>query len=210
VYPSRNNNPQRTAAYHVRRALVVLGVCLAGAAAAQDLLPQQAQAPDPGHFEVHDAGLELDAGVYYLNATIEYRLSSDARQALLSGVPLRFRLDVEFLHPRRLWFDGEEASLRQLYELEYHSLSERYLVETANSGVQESFSSLLAALSFLGRVEHLPLIDAAVLDPEREYDLRLRAVLDVDQFPGPLRLLAFWRRDWSLASDWFRWRLQND
>jgi hypothetical protein len=89
-------------------------------------------------------------------------------------------------------------------------LSERYLVETANSGVQESFSSLLAALSFLGRVDHLPLIDAAVLDPEREYDLRLRAVLDVDQFPGPLRLLTFWRRDWSLASDWFRWRLQND
>ena len=190
--------------------MVLLGACLAAAAAAQDLLPQQVQAPDPGYFAVYDAALELDAGVYYLNADIEYRLSSEAREALLSGVPLRFRLEVEFLHPRRLWFDGEEASLRQLYELEYHSLSERYLVETANSGVQESFSSLLAALSFLGRVDHLPLIDAAVLDPEREYDLRLRAVLDVDQFPGPLRLLAFWRRDWSLASDWFRWRLQND
>ena len=210
MYPPRNNKPQRTVARHVRRAIALLGACLATAGAAQDLIPQQVQAPDPGYFAVHDAALELDAGVYYLNADIEYRLSSEAREALLSGLPLRFRLEVEFLHPRRLWFDGEEASLRQLYELEYHSLSERYLVETANSGVQESFSSLLAALSFLGRVEHLPLIDAAVLDPEREYDLRLRAVLDVDQFPGPLRLLAFWRRDWSLASDWFRWRLQND
>jgi uncharacterized protein DUF4390 len=210
VYPSRNNNSYRTGVALVRRGAALLLACLAAAASAQDFLPQQPGAQDPGHFEVRDAHLELDAGVYYLSAAIDYRLSSEAREALLSGVPLRFRLDVEFLHPRRLWFDAEEASLRQLYQLEYHALSERYMVETANSGVQESFSSLFAALNFLGRVEHIPLIDAAVLEPDRTYDLRLRAVLDVEQFPGPLRLLAFWRRDWSLASDWFRWQLQND
>jgi Domain of unknown function (DUF4390) len=34
--------------------------------------------------------------------------------------------------------------------------------------------------------------------------------LDQEQFPGPLRLLAFWRRDWSIASEWYRWRLQNE
>ena len=26
----------------------------------------------------------------------------------------------------------------------------------------------------------------------------------------PLRLLAFWRRDWSIASDWYRWRLESE
>lgn len=210
VYPSRNNDFRRVAATLARRCIALFLVASAAAATAQELLPQQPFGQDPGYFAVRDANLELDGGVYYLNASVEYRLSSDAREALLSGVPLRFRLDVEFLHPRRLWFDSEEASLRQIYQLEYHALSERYLVETANSGVQESFSSLFAALNFLGRVEHLPLIDAAVLEPGRNYDLRLRVVLDVEQFPGPLRLLAFWRRDWSLASDWYRWRLQND
>ncbi len=44
-----------------------------------------------------------------------------------------------------------------------------------------------------------------MLDDDRGYDVRLRAVLDDEQFPGPLRLLAFWRRDWSIASDWYRW-----
>jgi hypothetical protein len=125
-------------------------------------------------------------------------------------VPLTIRFDVELIHGRRFWFDNEVATLRQLFQLEYHALSERYIVQNRNSGDQESFSTLFSALEFLGRVEHLPLIDAALLEGDRDYDVRLRAVLDVEQFPGPLRLLAFWRRDWSLASEWYRWPLQSD
>jgi hypothetical protein len=83
-------------------------------------------------------------------------------------------------------------------------------VLNVNTGQQESFGSLFAALNFLGRVDNLPLIDAALLEKDRDYRIRLRAVLDVERFPGPLRLLAFWRRDWSLASDWYQWPLQND
>ncbi|HET7131257.1 MAG TPA: DUF4390 domain-containing protein, partial [Gammaproteobacteria bacterium] len=138
------------------------------------------------------------------------QLSSEARDALQSGVPLRLRLDVQVIANRRFWFDGEDAELRQLYQLEYHALSERYIVENLNSGDQASFATLFSALNFVGRVERLPVIDAALLDRGREYDIRLRAALDVEKLPGPLRLLAFWRRDYALASDWFKWRLQGD
>ena len=58
--------------------------------------------------------------------------------------------------------------------------------------------------------DKLPLLDASLLEDDREYRLRLRAFLDQEKFPGPLRLLAFWRRDWSLASDWYTWPLRND
>ncbi|HEX6997517.1 MAG TPA: DUF4390 domain-containing protein [Gammaproteobacteria bacterium] len=156
---------------------------------------------------MRSASVELRNGVYFLNARIEYRLSSESRQALESGVPLTIRIDVELLHGRRFWFDNEEAALRQLYQLEYHALSERYLVLNLNSREQVSFPTLFSALNYLGRIDNLPLIDAALLDPDRDYDVRIRAVLDVEQFPGPLRLLAFWRRDWSLASEWYRWPL---
>ncbi len=165
---------------------------------------------DPGHFEVRSASLQLSGGVYYLDAWLEYRLSSDANRALQSGVPLTIRVDVEVLTDRRFWFDTEQASLRQRYQLEYHALSERYIVLNLNSGVQASFATLFSALNYLGRIEHLPLIDAALLDAGRDYDLRLRTVLDVEQFPGPLRLLAFWRRDWSIGSDWYRWHLRRN
>ena len=181
-------------------------------ASAQDLLPTQpAQiADDPGHFEVRRAAVELRDGVYFLDALIDYTLSSEARDALQSGVPLTIRLEVEIVHGRRFWFDNELASLQQRYQLEYHALSERYIVQSVNSGDQESFATLFAALNYLGQIEHLPLIDAALVENSRDYDVRLRAVLDVEQFPGPLRLLAFWRRDWSLASEWHRWPLQSD
>jgi hypothetical protein len=202
----------------VRGAAAALLLALAFSAHAQELVaPQPRPQPaaqdaedDPGRFTVREAHVDLRSGVYFLTASIEYRLSTEARDALQSGVPLTIRLEVELLNNRRFWFDNEDAALRQLYQLEYHALSERYIVQNLNSGDQASFSSLFAALNYLGRIEQLPLIDAALVDPDRGYDIRLRAVLDVEQFPGPLRLLAFWRRDWSLGSDWYRWRLQDD
>jgi len=166
---------------------------------------------DPGYFAVREARTELQDGVYFLDARIEYRLSSDSRRALQSGVPLTIRVEVELLKPRRLWFDGEEAALRQRYQLEYHALSERFTVQNLNSGDQQSFSTLFGALDSLGRIDHFPLIDAALLDPDQQrYYLRMRSVLDVEKLTGPLRLIAFWRRDWSLGSDWYKWQLRGD
>jgi hypothetical protein len=201
----------RAAALCVALVITLLG----GPAVAQTLVPSQQPVvvepqDDPGHFEVVRAGTELRDGVYFLSARIGFRLSTEARDALHSGVPLGIRIDVEILHPRRWWFDNESAGLRQSFQLEYHALSERYTVLHVNSSEQASFGTLTAALAHIGDVERLPLIDAAVLENERGYDVRLRAVLDQEQFPGPLRLLAFWRRDWSIASDWYRWRLVSE
>lgn len=187
----------------LQRAFMVFVLCSAG-------LVADAQDDDPGHFEVRSASVELRSGVYFLSAYIEYRLSAESREALEAGVPLAFRIDVEIEHPRRFWFDNTIAPLRQRYQLEYHALSERYLVHNLNSGEQASFSTLFSALNHLGRVRDLPLIDAALLDEHREYTVRLRAVLDVERLAGPLRLLAFWRRDWSLASEWYEWPLAED
>ena len=201
------------------RAGVVLLVLLAAAsdaATAQTLVqpppPSVAveQESDPGFFEVRSAIAELRDGVYYLNAIIGYRLSTEAVDALHSGVPLGIRLDIEIIHPRRWWFDDDSVALRQSYQLDYHAVSERYIVLNINSGEQISFASLLSALEHIGRIERLPLIDTAVLDDDRGYYVRLRASLDQEQFPGPLRLLAFWRRDWSIASEWYRWPLRNE
>jgi hypothetical protein len=186
----------------LRRAAALLILCAVGSAAAAQ--------EDAGHFEVRSASVELRSGVYFLNAWIEYRLSSDSRAALESGVPLTIRIDVELVHGRRFWFDNTQATLRQRYQLEYHALSERYLVHNLNSGEQASFSTLFSALNYLGRVQDLPLIDAALLAPARAFSVRLRAVLDVERLSGPLRLLAFWRRDWSIASEWYQWPLPED
>lgn len=184
---------------------------LAAAAATALLLTPGAHAQDEdGLFEVRTASSELRGEVFYIDSLIEFRLSDEAREALEAGVGLIIRIEVELIHIRRFWFDDEEVGLEQRFLLEYHTLSERYLVRNLNTGDQASFATLFSALNYLGRIERLPFIDLALLDPERSYDVRIRAELDTDEFPGPLRLLTFWRRDLSLSSDWYRWRLLGD
>jgi|ETN07SMinimDraft_1059922.scaffolds.fasta_scaffold120729_1 hypothetical protein len=181
-------------------AVAVLALSVQQSAQAQD---------DPGRFEIRSASVELRSGVYYLDAWVEYRLSTEARAALDAGVALTLDTEVEFLRSRRFWFDDKEANLRQGYELQYHALSERYLVLNLNSGEQSSFATLFSALNSLGRITELPLIDAALLDSDATYDIRIRALLSTEDIPGPLRLLAFWRRDWSLGSEWYIWQLDE-
>lgn len=186
-----------------RLAAVLLSLVLAGSQ------PVAAQDEDPGRFEVRSASVELQEGVYYLDAWLEYRLSTEAREALEAGVSLAIEVEVEFLRSRRFWFDDSEANLLQTYDLQYHALSERYLVVNRNTGEQSSFANLFSALNFLGRLTELPLIDAALIDPEEAYEIRVRTILSTEDFPGPLRLLTFWRRDWSLRSEWYTWPLDD-
>lgn len=182
--------------YSIAIATVVLGV-------QQSVQGQE----DLGRFEIRSATVEVRSGVYYLDAWVEYRLSTEAREALEAGVTLTLQTELEFLRVRRFWIDDQEAALRQGYELQYRALSERFVVVNLNSGEQSSFATLFSALNFLGRVTELPLIDAALLDADATYDIRIRAVLSTADIPGPLRLLTFWRSDWSLASEWYRWPL---
>ena len=164
---------------------------------------------DPGSFDVRSASVTLNTGVYYLDSWIEYRLPSAAREALDSGVPLIIDIDVQFINPRWYWADEEIGELRQSYQIQYHSVSERYIILNLNTEEQTTFSTLFSALNDLGRIMELPLIDAALLDPEQTYDVRIRALLSTEDFPGPLRFLAFWRPDWSISSDWYRWQLAD-
>lgn len=172
--------------------------------------PAAAQDEDEGGFTVRSAESELISGVFFINAIIDLQLSREAREALDSGVPLTVHIEVDLIHIRRFWIDDEDADIDLRFELAYHALTERYIVRNLNSTDQASFASADAALNYLGRIERLPFIDVAVLDRDRTYDVRIKAALDMDEFSGPLRLLTFWRRDFSLDSDWYRWPLRRE
>jgi Domain of unknown function (DUF4390) len=159
--------------------------------------------------EIRDASTRLDAGVWYLSASIDYRLNRDTLEALQNGIPLTFELQVE-LTRRRDWLPDEDvAQLRQDFELSWQPLSRGYLVRNKNSGDQRAHTTLYAALKDLGRISDLPLIDAALVDDAEDYEVGLRAALDQQQLPGPLRMLAFWDDDFTLESDWYRWDLRT-
>lgn len=159
-------------------------------------------------FVVEAAYAEPRAGVYYLNSTISYQLNETALEALDRGLSLTFELFIDVKRVRQWRPDKNIAELLQVYELKYHALSQRYIVHNFNSGEQSSFQTLNAALLELGSVHDLPLIDQALLRPDRSYVIGIKSILEIRSLPGPLRMLAVFFGDWRLASDWYRWTLQ--
>ena len=162
-----------------------------------------------GYFEVRSAATRLVGGVHTLDARLQLVLSNEALEALSSGVALRINLQMEVIRERRFYLDANDAELTIRYELEYRPLSQRYLVRNVSSGDQESFATLYSALNNLGRVQGLPVIDDALLEADKNYRIRLRALLSTRQYPAPLRLLFFWRDQWQLTSEWFEWSLER-
>jgi len=166
--------------------------------------------PDrPGYFEVRSAATRLVGGVHTLDARLQLVLSSEALNALSSGVPLTIELQLELIRVRRFVWDDAAAELAISHELEYRPLSQRYIVRNLNSGDQDSFATLYSALNNLGRVQGLPVIDDALLEADQSYRIRLRVLLSTQQYPAPLRLLFFWRDQWQLQSEWFQWLLER-
>ncbi len=188
----------------VRRVVIAMLVLVViGSGVAQEEIVRE------GYFEVRSASTQLFAGVHILDARLQLVLSSEALNALNSGVPLTIELQIQVIRVRRFYIDAVDAELAVRFELEYRPLSQRYIVRNLNSGDHDSFATLYSALNNLGRVQGFPVVDEALLSPNKVYRIRLRALLNTQHYSAPLRLLFFWRDQWQLKSEWFEWLLER-
>ena len=174
-------------------------------------LPPAASAADsePAGFVIRTAYTELLNGVYYLNADVDLSLSDDAVNALENGLPLTVVLQIEIIKHHTWWWDKKVATLEQRYQISFHALTRRFVITNLNSGDLQSFASYRDAITSLGQVSDLPVIDANLLQPGTRYDIRMRAALDIKDFPGPLQLIASLFKGWDLTSDWYEWVLAS-
>ena len=159
-------------------------------------------------FKIVDANTKLVRNVYRLNAEIEYELSESALDALHNGVPLTIELEMEVARERDWLWDETVASLQQFFRLEHHALARQYVVTNLNSGQIDTFPTLTAATDFLGGIMDFPLLDRSLLEADAKYYVSLRASLDIESLPAPLRPVAYLSGDWRLTSDWFQWPLR--
>jgi len=160
-----------------------------------------------GKVQIHDTRTLLVDGVYRVGARVELTLNATLQEALHNGVPLVLKLGIEVIREREWLFPERVAELEQKFELEYHALTKSYLVRILSTGAQRSFRTLDHALAFIGNVYDLPLIDENLLRAGRKYWVRMRADLDVEALPTPIRVWAYLGSEWSLQGDWHRWPL---
>lgn len=185
------------------RALLLTAACLSL------VFPGQSRAEGlEGRFEVRSADLDLKDSVYHLDARIELPVGEAVMRGVAEGVPLALELDLVVERVRRLLPNPKIAELTQRYHLQYNAVSARFVLRNDNSGQQQSFGSLDEALEQLSDVHNVPVLDRALISPDRRYEASVRAKLDYGTVPWSLRVLMFWVSEWHRESDWYTWTFQ--
>jgi Domain of unknown function (DUF4390) len=183
----------------------VVGFCAAmlfGMAVARAELPAL---EDGGAFDVRSAYLEPSDRVYHLNATLDLALAKSAEQALKDGVPVVVILDLVVSRQRQLFPDERVATLVQRWRLQYHALSERYVVVDLGNNQQSSYATLAAAVTALSDVHMLPVLEESSLKKGSTYEASARVTVMIEGgLPNALRTLMFWM-DWKRVTEWYTW-----
>lgn len=188
----------------LRGRLLLVAVMLAYLPAGFSVTAARAQG-----IEIHNVETRLVDNVYWLNADIDFDFSHKTLEALKNGVPITIQLDIEVSRHRDYLWDETIATLEQRYQLQYHALTKQYLLKNLNSTSIQSHSSLKTALTALGRIINFPLLDKNLLSEHQQYSARMRASVDVEALPVPLRLLAYITSGWRLSSEWYEWSLKH-
>ncbi len=159
--------------------------------------------------EVKRAEITLQGDIYVLSADIVYRLSDKAKEALQSGVPLFWDIQVRLLQHRDVLWNKMLVDTAIRYRIQYHALLNMYRVRNEVDGEVYNFSTLPAALDLMSTISDFPLIEETELASENQYLGALRVSFDREALPLPLRPVAYIDPQWYLSSDWTLWPLKK-
>ena len=160
-------------------------------------------------FGIKRASLEHQGHDYLLNADINYHFSPKAMEALTNGVPLTLALSVQINRHRKYLWDRTLLNIDLLFRLRYHALADMFQIINESSGVQRSFVSLTAAIDALGTIRGMPVLPARRIKPQYTHTARIKAQLNIEALPLPLRPVAYMSPQWYLSSHWFIWSLEK-
>ncbi len=152
--------------------------------------------------DVLDASLESVDDTYTLNAHFDFELSPRLEEAINKGLPLYFVIEFELTRPRWYWFDEKTAIQTQTIRISYHALTRQYRISTGR--LHQGFATLGEAVSILKSVRNWVVLQKAQVQRGQSYQAGVRMRLDVTQLPKPFQVNALTNREWTLASDWYR------
>lgn len=160
-------------------------------------------------FVIEEASARLEDGAFRIDANIDFRFSDEALEALDNGVPLTVIVQAR-VEPEDGWFWQRAVAVRELkYEVRYHPLAGLFSVADLESGIQERFATRWAAIKMLGTLRSIEVVSEDRLRRDVPYLMAIRAYLDIESLPLPLRPLAYISPGWYLSTGWSRWLLQR-
>jgi hypothetical protein len=163
------------------------------------------------HAEFHLAELQpkLTSGALTLAGSFDLSLSTKAEEALAKGIPLDVVIEVRLYKHRTLLWNEKLAEWTFRRQIRYHALAGQYLVSALvpQAAEGDSFLSLADALAYMGSLNDLILALPDAPDTGTDHLVRLRASLDIEALPTPLRPVAYTSPSWHLNSGWSVWKI---
>lgn len=156
--------------------------------------------------ETNGARLVASEDGYRVEAEFDIRFNPGLEEAVNRGVALYFVVEFSLSKPRWYWFDEKPVQLSQTYKITYTPLLRQYRLSSGSA--YQNFTRLDDLVRSLSRVRGWTIADKDALRKPGEYQAAIRMRLDTAQLPKPFQLNAVASRDWSLASDWYRWTVQ--
>jgi hypothetical protein len=173
---------------------LVLMCLLAGSALGRDI-------------RIKDVRTHLDDGAYLLDANVVYAFSDEALEALDNGVPLTLRVHIQVRRTDAWIWEDSLTDIQLRYAIRYKPLSQRYEVYRLPGNEGRSFVGRDSAIAALGEIRNLHLVDENRLNPGDAYEVQIKAELDIEELPLPLRPMAYLLPAWKLGSSWTKWPL---
>ena len=163
-----------------------------------------ARPADGRHFELEQVETNWVRG--RLNVTVHQKLtlSSEAREALVHGVPLTVKLELLIRH------SGSRIPLEEnvySYEIRYLPLIRHYQLTQPGAVEIRTFPRLRHLLAHLSTLEQS--FSKGDLT-EGSFELLARTRLDHKKMPPPMRLPMLFSAQWRHDSDWTMWPVGNE
>ena len=139
-----------------------------------------------------------------LNLTLDHR-SSDA---LINGIPLTINIDLRLVQKRPWLWPSTLLEWQYPVQLGHHPLSGQFTLKNHHRESIRVFHTLGEALQQLDRFavsEPLP----SAIHPGSDLAVQLRAGIDRDALPAPLKLIALFMAPWNQHSEWLEWSVQQ-
>lgn len=143
----------------------------------------------------------------YLNANLDFELSTSLEDALNHGLPLTFVLQAQVMRERWYWYDKQLTLTQRFIRLSYQPLSRRWRVQVSTQALGASglgmtlgsgYDSLSDALQAVKKINRWRIAGLDTLDKTSKQRLDLRFRLDLSQLPQALQFGNQASSDWDI------------
>jgi hypothetical protein len=158
---------------------------------------------------VKEVEAKVEGAMLVMDTNIDYGFSDAALEALDNGVPLTLLVHVQLRGADDWVWTPSLADVQLRYVIRYKPLSERYQVSQLPDKGGVDYVTRDAAIAALGEVEGLQLISKKRLaDEDGPFEIQVKASLDIEELPLPLKPIAYLFPSWKLSSGWTKWPLE--